>query len=130
MYKFGLEGVGGGGFSGDIGYGIDYVGVGAGTKRRHAVMMMLDSVPSPLDSSNDTDFSLGSASHPSMHSTLACTGPGTASTTSSGRRRTRSTRSNHSHGHTQGQSGGGRQIISEAMDIEEEGRERKRVARR
>lgn len=122
MFKFGVEGAVGGGPSGDDGYSIDIVGAGA--KRRHAVMMMLDSAPSPLDFANDADFSVGSAPHSSAHSSC------TTGAISTGRRRTRSTRSNHNHSHTQGHGGNGSYSVSEAMDVEEEGRERKRLARR
>ncbi|KIJ64247.1 hypothetical protein HYDPIDRAFT_28682 [Hydnomerulius pinastri MD-312] len=81
----------------------------AGAKRRHAVMMMLDSTPSAA--AVDVSSSPGSSA---------------ASPVSSGsgnpRRRTRSQRS---AGHVQAQAQSG-----DSMDIEEDGRERKRVARR
>ena len=77
------------------------------------MMVMLDSAsaspaPSALNVSIDTDSSPGSASHGNV-------GP---SATPSGRRRTRSARAqNHQSG-------------TDAMDVEDDGRERKRVARR
>ena len=117
---------GAGGVSADDAYGMDFVGAGA--KRRHAVMMMLDSASSPLDVSISTDSSPGSASH---SSTNANTGLGGVSATASGRRRTRSSRGTHGHhGHVQGIHVNGNQQGLEAMDVEEDGRERKRVARR
>lgn len=80
------------------------------------MMMMLDSASAsvaPLDVSIDNDSSPGSVSHGGV-------GP---SATPSGRRRTRSTRTqNHSNVH--------HQPGTDAMDIEDDGRERKRVARR
>lgn len=91
--------------------GEEAFGLGAGAKRRHAVMMMLDSAPSPLDISAD--------SSPGNAGTSMAIGSGSISH-AGGRRRTRSTRV---HGH-------GQQQPAEAMDVEEDGRERKRVARR
>ncbi|KAJ3848750.1 hypothetical protein EV368DRAFT_68000 [Lentinula lateritia] len=94
--------------------------VTAGAKRRHAVMMMLDSSstsssPGSVGSSTSTP----SGTPPLIHSHL---GVGS-------RRRTRSTRStNHSLGLNVNLG-----LASEAMDVEEDGpggRERKRVARR
>ena len=109
----------------DDAYAMDFVGAGA--KRRHAVMMMLDSASPPLDVSISTDTSPGGASHSSTNSTAAFGGTGA---TPSGRRRTRSSRGSHTHGHGQGVHANGTQQTAEAMDIEEDGRERKRVARR
>ncbi|ESK85677.1 hypothetical protein Moror_9921 [Moniliophthora roreri MCA 2997] len=83
--------------------------VAAGTKRRHAVMMMLDS-PSSVSGGS-------SASSPAS-------GPASAA---GFRRRTRSSRSNGNHIQNQNLSLGHQ---PEAMDVEEDGRERKRVARR
>ncbi|KAI6007900.1 hypothetical protein EDC04DRAFT_2611212 [Pisolithus marmoratus] len=81
----------------------------AGTKRRHTVMMMLDSAAPPTV----VDVSSSSA------------GPNTApSTQGNPRRRTRSQRSAH---HAQGQA---HASSTDSMDVEEDGRERKRVARR
>ncbi|KAI6020624.1 hypothetical protein EDC04DRAFT_2901659 [Pisolithus marmoratus] len=81
----------------------------AGTKRRHTVMMMLDSAAPPTV----MDVSSSSA------------GPNTApSTQGNPRRRTRSQRSAH---HAQGQA---HTSSTDSMDVEEDGRERKRVARR
>lgn len=89
--------------------GEEALGLGAGAKRRHAVMMMLDSAAPPVDlSSISADTSSGNAG------TSMAIGSGSISYTG-GRRRTRSTRAQQS---------------SEAMDVEEDGRERKRVARR
>ncbi|TFK18331.1 hypothetical protein FA15DRAFT_709956 [Coprinopsis marcescibilis] len=95
------------------------VSINAGAKRRHAMMMMLESASSPGPSS----------SSPASH------GGGFGNGVNGGsvphRRRTRSTR-NLAHG-AQSQNQNVNTIVqspSEAMDVEEEGRERKRVARR
>ncbi|KAE9391603.1 hypothetical protein BT96DRAFT_1023993 [Gymnopus androsaceus JB14] len=91
--------------------------VAAGAKRRHAVMMMLDPTSSPSTVGSSTSTPSGS---PALH------GHGHHSTTS--RRRTRSTRNNVQN---QNQNLGLGLTASEAMmDVEEDGRERKRVARR
>ncbi|KAG7443765.1 uncharacterized protein BT62DRAFT_1078253 [Guyanagaster necrorhizus] len=83
----------------------------AGAKRRHAVMMMLDSSSSPVSTASTTP----SSNH--------------GSGSGGNRRRTRSTRSTASH--LQNQNVNSIQLSSEAMDIEDDnGRERKRVARR
>ncbi|KAK0200580.1 hypothetical protein DFS33DRAFT_168818 [Desarmillaria ectypa] len=85
----------------------------AGAKRRHAVMMMLDSSSAPVSTSSTT------ASSNCNH----------GSGSGGNRRRTRSTRNNASH--LQNQNVNSIQLSSEAMDIEDDnGRERKRVARR
>ncbi|KAF9528761.1 hypothetical protein CPB83DRAFT_853715 [Crepidotus variabilis] len=91
----------------------------AGTKRRHAMMMMLDA------SSPTLSISPGTASSSSTGS--PATGPGSGSVI--GRRRTRSSRNIGQH-QSQNQNINLIQVASEAMDIEEDGRERKRVARR
>lgn len=89
------------------------------------MMMMLDSAngtPSTVDVSIDSDSSPGNASHTNVvgSSATPCT-----------RRRTRSVRGqNHAHSHGHGGNGNGHQSGAEAMDVEEDGRERKRVARR
>jgi hypothetical protein len=102
--------------------------VGAGAKRRHSVMMMLDSTSSPVDLSIGVDSPPGSTSHPPTNMN---TGSGaTSTTTPSGRRRTRSARGSHNHSHVQTVHVNGNQQGVEAMDVEEDGRERKRVARR
>lgn len=92
--------------------------IGAGTKRRHAMMVMLDSASSPI--------SLARGGGPS--STASSPGgvnlPGAPTTSSLGRRRPRSSRNLMQH---QNQN---INVPPEAMDVEEDGRERKRVARR
>ncbi|KAF7982667.1 hypothetical protein HWV62_27129 [Athelia sp. TMB] len=87
----------------------DAFGSGVGAKRRHAVMMMLDSAQSPVD------VSINSDSSPTNPGSSMSIGSGSISHAGS-RRRTRSTRT-HGHG----------QQPSEAMDVEEDGRERKRT---
>ncbi|KAJ8522224.1 hypothetical protein ONZ45_g1127 [Pleurotus djamor] len=82
-----------------------------GSKRRHHMMVMLDPAPSPISSSPAS-----STMSPPVHS---------ASVSLNTRRRTRSSRSLatlHQH----------HNVVPppEAMDVEEEGRDRKRVARR
>jgi hypothetical protein len=103
----------------DDAYGMDFVGAGA--KRRHSVMMMLDSTSSPVDVSISSNSSPGNGAllTPNMN-----TGSGATSAIPSGRRRTRSSRGGHSYGVNANQ-----QSV-EPMDIEEDGRERKRVTRR
>jgi hypothetical protein len=119
-------GAAGSGVSAEDTYGMDFVGAGA--KRRHSVMMMLDSTSSPVDLSIGMESSPGSTSHPPTNMN---TGSGATSTiTPSGRRRTRSARGSHNHGHVQTVHANGNQQSVEAMDVEEDGRERKRVARR
>ena len=86
--------------------------------------MMLDSTSSPVDLSISTDSPPSGASHPP---TNLNTGSGATSATSGGRRRTRSARGSHNHSHVHVN---GNQQGAEAMDVEEDGRERKRVARR
>lgn len=99
------------------------ISIGAGAKRRHAMMMMLDSAsPVPIDSTSMAHSS------PMMPGSIpnGASGHGTGSANT--RRRTRSTRMlPHQH---QNQNISVIQNMSEAMDVEEEGRERKRVARR
>lgn len=105
--------------------------IGAGAKRRHAMMMILDSGSTPV--------SIGGSSMPPP----SPSGPGNINGVYSGspnhtaglgmnRRRTRSTRSltHQAHQQPQNQNINMIQVASEAMDIEEDGRERKRVARR
>jgi hypothetical protein len=98
--------------------------IGAGAKRRHAVMMMLDSSSAPI--------SIGDPS-----SVVSSPGPGSmnagtymGSTGSNlGKRRTRSSR-NLSQIQSHNQNINVIQVSPEPMDIEEDSRERKRVARR
>ncbi|KAH6890947.1 hypothetical protein BKA70DRAFT_1327136 [Coprinopsis sp. MPI-PUGE-AT-0042] len=87
--------------------------IGAGSKRRHAMMMMLDS---PTSGSSAT----------SSPSNVTPTGNGGMPHSGAGhhRRRTRSSRSLAAQGQSQSLTNG------DDMDVEEEGRERKRVARR
>lgn len=94
--------------TGDPGFS-DYT---AGAKRRHAVMMMLDSTTaSGATESSSQGNGVSSA---------------ITSTTGNTRRRTRSSRTSVlGTSHTQTQNN-----LGDAMDIEDEGRERKRVARR
>ncbi|KAG6817557.1 hypothetical protein H0H87_006934 [Tephrocybe sp. NHM501043] len=92
----------------------------AGAKRRHAMMMMLDSSPTAVSIDGS------SVSHtPSMGGMTSVTG-GSGSHAHTGRRRTRSSR----HAVAQNQNLGLSQTPADAMDIEEDGRERKRIARR
>lgn len=84
----------------------------AGAKRRHAVMMM-------LDSTTTSGVTESSSQGSSVSSTIT-------SATGNTRRRTRSSRTSvlgTSHAQTQ-------HSLGDAMDVEDEGRERKRVARR
>ncbi|KAG2143734.1 hypothetical protein DEU56DRAFT_248568 [Suillus clintonianus] len=84
----------------------------AGAKRRHAVMMM-------LDSSASSGATESSSQGSSVSSTIT-------STSGNARRRTRSSRASVlGASHTQTQNS-----LGDAMDVEDEGRERKRVARR
>ncbi|KAG6334905.1 hypothetical protein ID866_4186 [Astraeus odoratus] len=83
--------------------------ISAGAKRRHTVMMMLDSTASPAV----VDVPSGSSATSSL-----------SSASGNPRRRTRSQRS---VGHVQMQA---QSLANDPMDIEDDGRERKRVARR
>ncbi|KAJ2916378.1 hypothetical protein MD484_g4026, partial [Candolleomyces efflorescens] len=99
--------------------------IGAGGKRRHAVMMMMDST-GPTSVSASPALSIGAAPGNAPGHGLGASGA------LSSRRRTRSTRN---LGHAMQPSNQnfnfvGAQASAEAMDVEEEGRERKRVARR
>ncbi|KAF9077409.1 hypothetical protein BDP27DRAFT_1413823 [Rhodocollybia butyracea] len=94
--------------------------VAAGAKRRHAVMMMLDpsstsSSPPSVGSSTSTPGSSPALVHGHVHNATS-------------RRRTRSTRNSHQNQNLGLNLNIG--LASEAMDIEEDGRERKRVTRR
>ncbi|KAF8963233.1 hypothetical protein BDZ97DRAFT_1821176 [Flammula alnicola] len=99
--------------------------IGAGAKRRHAVMMMLDS--------NSPTISIGGPS--SAGSSPGITGGNHAGTYSSNagsslsKRRTRSSR-NLSQLQAHNPNISVIQMAPEDMDVEEDGRERKRVARR
>ncbi|EKM76622.1 hypothetical protein AGABI1DRAFT_115711 [Agaricus bisporus var. burnettii JB137-S8] len=87
-----------------------------GTKRRHAMMMMLDAATPTTTGSNTTTQSPSMANSPASPASFS--GPA--------RRRTRSNR-----GHQQNQNiNNMMQAPNESMDIEDDGRERKRVARR
>ena len=95
--------------------------IGAGAKRRHAMMVMLDSGSSPI-----------TLAHGSGPSSIASSPGGVniqgmPTTSSLGRRRNRSSRTLNQH---QNQNINVIQVTPEAMDVEEDGRERKRVARR
>jgi hypothetical protein len=99
-----------------------------GAKRRHAVMMMLESASSPV--------SLGGSS-PDAHAPLSSNFGGVTNGLASmaagaGRRRTRSARGHHTNHQSQNQNANVHsQQVAEAMDVEEDsGRERKRIARR
>ncbi|TFK33102.1 hypothetical protein BDQ12DRAFT_700918 [Crucibulum laeve] len=103
------------------------ISIGAGAKRRHAMMMMLDSASSPVSinggsTSNSSPGTPGSAPG-GYGSSLS---HGTGSTLS--RRRTRNSR-NLPLQQPQNQNINVTQAASESMDVEEDGRERKRVAR-
>lgn len=95
--------------------------IGAGAKRRHAVMMMLDSNSQAISiggqSSNTS--SPGGAGHNASGTYPGSTGSHTS------KRRTRSSRNL-----TQLQPHNPNIVAPEDMDVEEDGRERKRVARR
>ena len=84
-------------------------------------MMMLDSSSPPIS------ISSGPSSVVSSPCGLTTTG-GVGAVSVVGRRRTRSTRNLNNQ--LQNQNIFVNQVASEAMDVEEEGRERKRVARR
>jgi len=58
------------GVSAEDTYGMDFVGAGA--KRRHSVMMMLDSTSSPVDLSIGMESPPGSTSHPPTNITKSC----------------------------------------------------------
>ncbi|EGO03143.1 hypothetical protein SERLA73DRAFT_176664 [Serpula lacrymans var. lacrymans S7.3] len=86
----------------------------AGAKRRHAVMMMLDSAGgTAVENSSPGSSSMSQSTH-------------TSSASGSSRRRTRSTR-NSALGAHQGQV---QSQVGDAMEVEDDGRERKRVTRR
>ncbi|RDB18305.1 hypothetical protein Hypma_000494 [Hypsizygus marmoreus] len=99
--------------------------IAAGAKRRHAVMMMLDSSTPPVAiGSSSTTYPSSTGAGNNTNSVTH----GSGSVTS--RRRTRSTR-NLALQQSQNQNIVLSQAASEAMDVEEDGgRERKRVARR
>ncbi|KJA26503.1 hypothetical protein HYPSUDRAFT_63772 [Hypholoma sublateritium FD-334 SS-4] len=93
--------------------------INAGSKRRHAMMMMLDS--------NSPAISIGGPSSAVSSPGGTGTANGGAHTSSSlGRRRTRNSRNLQPHNSNISVV----QMAPEEMDIEEDGRERKRVARR
>ncbi|GLB45729.1 hypothetical protein LshimejAT787_2600620 [Lyophyllum shimeji] len=97
--------------------------IAAGAKRRHAMMMMLDSSASPV--------TIDSASSPHASATGGGISPVSANYVSgsvSSRRRTRSSRTASQQ--AQNQNISLTQTAADAMDVEEDGRERKRVARR
>ncbi|KAJ2936058.1 hypothetical protein H1R20_g1037, partial [Candolleomyces eurysporus] len=99
--------------------------IGTGGKRRHAVMMMMDSTV-PTSVSASPALSIGGAHGGAPGLGLNATGSHTS------RRRTRSTRN---LGHAMQPSNqnfniAAAQASAEAMEVEEDGRERKRVARR
>ncbi|KAG6889442.1 hypothetical protein C0992_005162 [Termitomyces sp. T32_za158] len=109
--------------------------IAAGAKRRHAMMMMLDAAAPSID---------GSTVHMHMHSpqTQGAISP-VGGAAGSSRRRTRTRQHQHQHQQNQNQNvgpngvtgnvngnGSASQAGQDAMDVEEDGRERKRVARR
>jgi len=98
--------------------------IGAGAKRRHAVMMMLDSSSAPISITDPTSV----ASSPGAGSMNAGTYMGSTGS-NFGKRRTRSSR-NFGQIQSQNQNINVIQVSPEPMDIEEELRERKRFARR
>jgi len=98
--------------------------IGAGAKRRHAVMMMLDSSSAPISIGDPSSV----VSSPGPGSMNAGTYMGSTGT-NIGKRRTRSSR-NLGQIQSQNQNINVIQVSPEPMDIEEDGRERKRVARR
>ncbi|KAG6917705.1 hypothetical protein DXG01_001477 [Tephrocybe rancida] len=89
--------------------------IAAGAKRRHAMMMMLDSAPSAVSIDS-------SVAHPPPM------GGNNLNSASGSRRRTRSSR--HGHAPPQNQNFSLIAPPADAMEVEEDGRERKRVARR
>lgn len=97
--------------------------IGAGAKRRHAVMMMLDNPAISIGDPSSTVPSPGS-----LASTNASAFAGTTGSSLS-RRRNRSSR-NLSQLQPHNSNISVIQMNSEDMDVEEDGRERKRVARR
>ncbi|KAM6493045.1 hypothetical protein JOM56_011179 [Amanita muscaria] len=100
----------------------NFTDISAGAKRRHAMMMMLDAASTPVS----IDGSSGPPS-PAIHhvSNHLASSNGMQLAPGLGRRRTRSSRISSQH-QMQNQA-----INLDAMDVEEEnGRERKRVARR
>ncbi|KIM59519.1 hypothetical protein SCLCIDRAFT_1217643 [Scleroderma citrinum Foug A] len=104
---------------------LDENNITAGAKRRHAVMMMLDSSEAP--STAFVDVSQSPAGGPGSSAVSQHVGA-PSNTGASGRRRTRSGRytASHHHHHHQGVQSGS----VDSMDVEDDGRERKRVARR
>jgi len=98
--------------------------IGTGAKRRHAVMMMLDSSSAPISITDPTSV----ASSPGAGSMNAGTYMGSTGS-NFGKRRTRSSR-NFGQIQSQNQNINVIQVSPEPMDIEEELRERKRVTRR
>ncbi|KAF9447633.1 hypothetical protein P691DRAFT_671087 [Macrolepiota fuliginosa MF-IS2] len=90
-----------------------------GTKRRHAMMMMLDAASTPTSTA-----SVSTTQSPSMGNSPASQ----PNLSSSIRRRTKSTRGQQQQ--LQNQNLNVIQQSSEAMEIEDDGRERKRIARR
>lgn len=95
--------------------------INAGTKRRHAMMMMLDASSPPLSLTH------GPGSGPSsvVSSPGGTPSAGMGMGAGAGRRRSRTSRNLG-----QNQNLSVLQMASEAMDVEEDGRERKRVSRR
>ncbi|KAL0952938.1 hypothetical protein HGRIS_007151 [Hohenbuehelia grisea] len=102
----------------------DPIPIAAGAKRRHAMMMMLDSSssPVPITPTSPNTFSPFS---PVANSSPLAAGAHPHGSAASARRRTRSSRMTPQQNQNVA-------LLpnSEAMDVEEEGRERKRVARR
>ncbi|KDR78124.1 hypothetical protein GALMADRAFT_245156 [Galerina marginata CBS 339.88] len=97
--------------------------IGAGAKRRHAVMMMLDNPPISIGGPSSTVSSPGGVGYNNNTTYAGTTG------SSLGRRRTRSTR-NLGQLQPHNSNINVLQMDPEGMDVEEDGRERKRVARR
>ncbi|KAF8716580.1 hypothetical protein AX14_009172 [Amanita brunnescens Koide BX004] len=96
--------------------------VSAGVKRRHAMMMMLDAAAPPVSMGGGTSGPPSSGHH---MSNLSAVGNGLPLVPALGRRRARSSRV------TSQQQQALNLLSAEAMDVEEEnGRDRKRVARR
>ncbi|KAF8809886.1 hypothetical protein BYT27DRAFT_7093182 [Phlegmacium glaucopus] len=99
--------------------------IGTGVKRRHAVMMMLDSSSAPISFGDPSSVvsSPGGAGSMNAGAYMGSTGPNL------GKRRTRSSR-NLNQIQSQNQNINVIQVSPEPMDVEEDGRERKRAARR
>jgi len=97
--------------------------IGTGVKRRHAVMMMLDSSSAPISIADTSVVSSPSAGSMNAGTYMGSTG------SNFGKRRTRSSR-NFGQIQSQNQNINVIQVSPEPMDVEEELRERKRVARR